>query len=160
MTDPCGTPDGQGAVDDSILYRLTCWVLPVRKIWVHNQNDLVTFIDASFCGKIPWSIKYDQTRNTAWIIFLPDGVICVMLNHFCVVGTRAGNVDRPRVNARWLFFISKSKIISWSWSSSRTLVNCARQRPGETRFQYRLRIELMQWEIPEHVYRLLDIYIF
>ena len=91
------------------LYTTISRVQSSAYLLVHDQKDLVTFIDSSFCGKIPWSIKYNQSRNTAWILFLPDGVICVMLNHFCVVETRAGNVDRPRVNARWLFFISKSK---------------------------------------------------
>ena len=34
ITEPCGTPEGQGCIDDRIPRRLTCCVLPVRKLLI------------------------------------------------------------------------------------------------------------------------------
>ena len=52
IAEPCGTPEGQGCIDDRMPRRLTCCVLPVRKLLIHNQNDLLTFIEASFSNKM------------------------------------------------------------------------------------------------------------
>ena len=40
MTEPWGTPAGQGAIDDMTPCKFTCWVLPVRKHFTQDQKVL------------------------------------------------------------------------------------------------------------------------
>ena len=54
ITDPCGTPQGQLAIDDKIPFRFTCWVLLERKLLIYSHRDLLMFIRASFSSKILW----------------------------------------------------------------------------------------------------------
>ena len=44
MTDPWGTPAGHGFTDETESTSFTCWLLPSRKLQVHNQKLLVTCV--------------------------------------------------------------------------------------------------------------------
>ena len=52
ITEPCGTPRGQGRIDDRVPCKLTCCVFPVKKLLIHSQSSLLTFMEASFSNKM------------------------------------------------------------------------------------------------------------
>ncbi len=94
ITEPCGTPEGQGCIDDRIPCKLTCCVLLVRKPLIHNQNDLLTFIDANFPNRMLWftrSKAFRKSINMAWRPFQPHCELFVALYQFCVVTRSAAS---------------------------------------------------------------------
>ena len=100
ITEPCGTPKGQGCIDDRIPCKLTCCVLPVKKLLIHTQNGLLTFIEAIFSNRMLWftrSKAFQKSINIAWTPFLPDCELSVALYQYCVADIKAETVDRPRV---------------------------------------------------------------
>jgi hypothetical protein len=67
ITEPCGTPAGHGLTDNRVLASLTCCLLPPRKLRIHSQKALFTFISASLRSTIPWSTRSNALRKL-WIM--------------------------------------------------------------------------------------------
>ena len=110
MTEPWGTPAGQGAIDDMTPCKFTCWVLPVRKHFTQDQKALDIFISASLNSRILWSTKSKalrKSRNIVWTPFPPSLELSVTSYQFCIIEIRAETVVRPLAKACWLFFISR-----------------------------------------------------
>jgi hypothetical protein len=127
IADPWGTPAGHDAVKDSAPWRFTCCVLPSRKLIIHNQKLLVTFISASLSRRILWLTKSNSFRkstNRAWTPCLPVEELSVESNQFWDMEVRADTVEWPLVNACWFVFILKLDLLSWSCSFSITFASC------------------------------------
>ena len=126
MTEPWGTPTGQGAIDDMTPCKFTCWVLPVRKHFTQDQKALDIFISASLNSRILWSTKSKalrKSRNIVWTPFPPSLELSVTSYQFWIIEIRAETVDRPIAKACWLFFISRPWILSFSCSFSSIVAN-------------------------------------
>ena len=64
ITEPWGTPACRAWFNrDRVPASLTCWFLSSKKLRIHNQKALVTFIAASLRSKIPWSARSNALRN-------------------------------------------------------------------------------------------------
>ena len=124
ITDPCGTPARHNTGLDFTPPKLTCWLLPSRKLFVHNQKLLFTLSSASFLKRIPWSTKSKalrKSRNTTCTPDLPSFELSVALNQFWDKSDNADTVDRFSVKSCWVLLIRISDLFKSSWCFSISL---------------------------------------
>ena len=128
-TDPWGTPEGKGLIDDRAPPNFTSWLLPSRKLRIHSQKLFDTFFWASFLKRKPSSsrsIALQKSINNykTWIPILSSREFSVLLNQFWLMLASADTVDLPCVNACWLSLILRSPLFNLSWMISKILASC------------------------------------